>query len=384
MTSAIPEKNLGTAWMSRMMGALPCLLSETVPVGPISGVRCQRPSERPERPCPAGWLALLGLAAAASVVQFVWLVAAAILGAGLVRRRTKSSGVAQVGPYRLLEKIGEGGMGVVYKARHALLPRPVALKVLPSSRGSAQNRRRFEREARATSRLSHPNTISVHEFGSTDDGTLYYAMEYVDGVDLQTLVDVQGPQHPARVAHLLAQLCGALAEAHAFGLIHRDVKPANVVVAQREGTPDVVKVLDFGLVQDLAEPREQEPSEVRELVGTPLYLSPEAIASPERLDPRSDIYAVGAVGYFLLTGTPPFSGRGVLEVCAQHLHTRPTAPSKRRRSRVPAELEALVLSCLEKSPDARPADAASLRAALLPLAAPWLNGDGEPRRDVAC
>jgi len=297
-----------------------------------------------------------------------------LVGALFTRlREKKSTPGAQLGPYQLTEKIGEGGMGVVYKARHSLSPRPVALKVLPRARGSAENRKRFEREARATRQLSHPNTIAVHDFGRTDDGTLYYAMEYVDGVDLQTLVESQGPQDPGRVAHLLAQLCGALAEAHDHGFVHCDVKPANVVVALAPDDIDLVKILDFGLVQDLTEAAEPSRSQVKELVGTPLYLSPEAIADPDCVDARSDLYALGALGYFLLTGTPPFSGRGVLEVCAHHLHTRPEPPSRRTRSVVPRALEALILSCLEKSPEARPSDATSLRAALLPLAAPWLE-----------
>jgi serine/threonine-protein kinase len=236
--------------------------------------------------------------------------------------------------------------------------------------------RRFEREVQLTSRLSHPNTISIYDFGRTEQGEFYYAMEYLDGLDLQTLVEQEGPQEPARVAHLLAQLCGALSEAHGAGLIHRDIKPANVVVCERGGVKDVVKVLDFGLSKELENPRmEVTLSNVQTIVGTPLYLSPEALLAPDTMDGRSDLYAVGAVGYFLLTGTPPFSGSGLLEVCAQHLHTSPVPPSQRARGPIPARFEALILSCLEKSMDERPQSAAALRDALLALA----SESSEPR-----
>lgn len=294
---------------------------------------------------------------------------AALLGARMVwARRGSSSAPIQLGPYSLGEKIGEGGMGVVYRARHALLPRPVAIKVLPPARASERNRQRFEREVRLTSLLTHPNTVTIHESGCAEDGTLYYAMEYLDGQDLQRLVETHGPQSPARVARWLAELCGALSEAHGLGLIHRDVKPANLVTSESNDGTEVLKIVDFGLVQDRQERTRADPSGAGELLGTPLYLSPEAITSPESVDERSDLYAVGAVGYFLLTGSPPFTGKSLLEVCAQHLYTPAVPPSKRVSYAVPAELEALILSCLEKSPSRRPSNAATMRAVLLPLA----------------
>jgi len=282
--------------------------------------------------------------------------------------RTESAS-NRFGDYTLVRKLGEGGMGVVYEAIHSLLGRPAAIKVLAPERSRDLDLKRFEREVRITSQLTHPNTIAVYDFGSTDEGSLYYAMEYVDGLDLQTLVERDGPQDPARVALLLAQLAGALAEAHGAGIVHRDVKPANVMVCERGGVPDVVKVLDFGLAESIVHD-ETDASEARSVVGTPLYLSPEAITTPEGVDARSDLYALGAVGYFLLTGVPPFSGANVIEVCARHLSETPRPPSELRAGIGP-ELDALLLRCLEKSPSDRPVSATALRHELLDLASQW-------------
>jgi serine/threonine-protein kinase len=304
----------------------------------------------------------------------VWALLVAVAGAcvgAVCKIRRSAARETQLGQYTLGEKIGEGGMGVVYKANHALLRRPAAIKLLAPEFAGEQHLARFEREVQLTSQLTHPNTISVYDFGRTANGTFYYAMEYVDGLDLQTLVEQDGPQDPARVAHLLAQLAGALAEAHGVGLIHRDVKPANLMVCQRGGQKDVVKVLDFGLIKELGAKGNLNHTDVHHIVGTPLYLSPEAITAPDSVDARSDLYALGAVGYFLLTGTPLFSGKNVVEVCGHHLHTLPVRPSERLGAPIPAELEALILSCLAKAPEQRPASAAQLQKALLELAAEW-------------
>lgn len=324
---------------------------------------------------------------APTVLRFLVCLAAAAIELGfasvmatVAARRNQAEftsnsplGTAQLGPYTLGEKIGEGGMGVVYKAQHALLERPTAIKVLPVDRAEGRAIERFEREARLTSMLTHPNTISVYDFGKTPEGSLYYAMEYLDGLDLQALVDQNGPQPPARVAHLLAQVCGALVEAHGLGLIHRDVKPANVFLCEHGEAHDMIKVLDFGLVKELGHDASDDFQTENAIVGTPTYLAPEAVTAPETMDARSDLYAVGALGYFLLTGAPPFSGKTVLEVCCQHLHDEPVPPSSRVHASIPTELEALILSCLAKSPAARPRDAASLRDALLPLASKWTD-----------
>jgi eukaryotic-like serine/threonine-protein kinase len=288
-----------------------------------------------------------------------------------LRRRRRTTGPTRLGRYTLGQRIGAGAMGVVYKASHELLDRPTAVKVLPAEGADQQALERFRREVQITSRLTHPNTVAIYDFGGTDDGTLYYAMEYLDGLDLQTLVEREGPLPPARVAHFLAQAASALDEAHRAGFLHRDIKPANLMVCERGGIPDVVKVIDFGLVEDVAGPVASASHDGHRIVGTPLYLSPESIAAPHLMDARSDLYALGAVGYFLLTGVPPFSGRNVLEVCHHQVHSDPVRPSRRLAAPIPERLEELILSCLAKDPAERPASAAALRDALEPLAASW-------------
>ena len=286
-------------------------------------------------------------------------------------RRRPGSATSRAGRYTLGEKIGQGGMGAVYKATHDLLDRPAAVKLLRDEEADQRALAQFEREVQITSRLTHPNTIGIYDFGRTDDGAFYYAMEFLDGIDLQTLVEREGPLPPARVAHLLAQAAGALDEAHRAGLLHRDVKPANLMVCQRGGIADVVKVIDFGLVEDVSARAPGTASDGHRITGTPLYLSPEAIAAPDAIDARSDLYALGAVGYFLLTGVPPFSGRNVVEVCHHHVSSDPIAPSRRLGGEIPAGLERLILACLAKDPAERPASAAALRDELVPLAAEW-------------
>jgi serine/threonine protein kinase len=311
----------------------------------------------------------------AGSIRSPWLaLGLAIVGGAawaLARRAKSSPSGRRLGQYILNEKIGEGGMGVVYKASHALLQRPAAIKLLAPGRSGEQDLKRFEREVQLTSLLTHPNSISIYDFGRSEEGTFYYAMEYVDGVDLQTLVERDGPQDPARVAHLLAQLAGALVEAHQIGLIHRDVKPANIMVCERGGAADFLKLLDFGLIKELCASEEVTQTDPQRLLGTPLYLSPEALTAPDTIDARSDLYAVGAVGYFLLTGVPPFSGRNAIEVCGHHLHTAPVPPSSRRPGVIPAQLESILLRCLAKTPEGRPATAAALQRELLAIAADW-------------
>jgi eukaryotic-like serine/threonine-protein kinase len=266
----------------------------------------------------------------------------------------------EVGQYRLEEKIGEGGMGVVYLARHALLRRPTAIKLLAADRAGEQAVQRFEQEVQLTSALTHPNTIAIFDFGRTPDGIFYYAMEYLDGVTLEDLVAHAGAQPPARIVHILQQVCGALVEAHAVGLVHRDIKPANLMLCVRGRVPDHIKVLDFGLVKDYGIDGSAGLSAVGVVMGTPAYLAPEAIRDPSSIDARSDLYAVGAVGYHLLVGEPVFRGRTVFEICAQHLHSQPTFPSPRPHERNPIALERLVLRCLAKDPSERPASAAQI------------------------
>jgi eukaryotic-like serine/threonine-protein kinase len=279
--------------------------------------------------------------------------------------RTEAARVRRLGQYALEEKIGEGGMGVVYRASHAMLRRPTAIKLLPPDRAGDANLVRFEREVQLTAQLSHPNTVAIYDYGRTPEGVFYYAMEYLDGVNLEELVRRGGPVPAGRVIAILAQVCGALTEAHGRGLVHRDIKPANVILTERGGEPDVAKVVDFGLVKPLASNSAAMTMSVSNvLTGTPLYMPPEAMNAPEVADPRSDLYALGAVGYFLLTGHPPFEGATVFEVIGHHLHTTPAPPSTRTPNAVPPDLEAVILQCLRKRPDDRPRDARTLRQAL--------------------
>jgi eukaryotic-like serine/threonine-protein kinase len=270
----------------------------------------------------------------------------------------------KLGQYTLEDRIGEGGMGIVFRARHALLRRRTVVKLLPLEKAGAANLARFEREVQLTSQLGSPNTVAVFDFGRTPAGVFYYAMEYLDGLDLEELVARAGPQPGSRVIHILTQVCSALAEAHDAGLVHRDIKPGNIMLCRHGGNVDVVKVLDFGLVKDLTTTGDVALTQADAFVGTPLYLSPEAITEPARVDARSDLYSVGSVGYFLLTGHPVFAGRTIAELCAQHLYQEPP-PMSRRVAGVPADLEALLRSCLDKAPDQRPRDARALQRSLL-------------------
>jgi eukaryotic-like serine/threonine-protein kinase len=281
----------------------------------------------------------------------------------------------KLGQYELERKIGQGGMGEIYRARHAMLRRPTAVKLI-SGNVSEERLRRFEKEVQLTARLTHPNTISIYDYGRTPDGTFYYAMELLEGLTVEQLVERHGPQPPARVIHLLEQACGALSEAHGIGLIHRDIKPANIYLCRRGGVRDVVKVLDFGLVREI-NGGDVKGSTVDAVVGTPLYLSPEAILAPDRVDASADLYGLGGVAYFLLTGAPPFGGRSLVEICSHHLHTVPEPPSRRRA--VPPDLDALVVRCLAKDPSQRPPSAAALAEALRSCsdAGGWSTSDAE-------
>jgi len=274
----------------------------------------------------------------------------------------------RLGQYQLQEKIASGGNGTVYRARHALLRRPTAIKLMnPDFSRDEAARRRFEHEVQITSELTHPNTIAVYDYGHTPDGTLYYVMEYLNGRTLDQVLRASGPQPPARVIHILAQIAGSLAEAHDKGLIHRDIKPSNAILCERGGVFDVIKVVDFGLVTEFTS-APGRPSERGVLIGTPLYMAPEIISDPGRASPASDLYALGALGYFLLAGRNVFEGENAAEICAKHLDEMPEPPSRRAGIPVPADLEAIILRCLEKDPSARPATAAEVRDALLACA----------------
>jgi serine/threonine-protein kinase len=288
----------------------------------------------------------------------------------------KAREARQLGQYALQQKIGAGGMGEVYRAHHAMLRRPTAVKLL-SGDGTEEQLRRFEKEVQLTARLTHPNTISIFDYGRTPDGIFYYAMELLDGLTLERLVERHGAQPAGRVIHILRQACGALKEAHGIGLIHRDIKPANLYLCRRGDIPDFVKVLDFGLVREIKRDADLAISNVNAVVGTPLYLPPEAILTPDQIDARADIYALGCTAYFLVTGTTPFSGLSAVEVCAHHLHTLPPPPSERQP--VALDLERVILACMAKNPADRPqsAEALSRVLELCQDAGGWCEGDAE-------
>ncbi|WP_345322676.1 serine/threonine protein kinase [Novipirellula rosea] len=266
----------------------------------------------------------------------------------------------QLGQYTLEEKLGEGGMGVVFKGHHSMLRRPTAIKLLHTDKVNETSIASFEREVQITCQLNHANTIAIYDYGRTPEGVFYYAMEYLDGIDLQDLVTEYGPQSEARVIHILLQMCGSLFEAHSQGLVHRDIKPANVMLNRRGCEPDVVKVLDFGLVKAIEQTDGQNSTGDGSLTGTPLYMSPESIQAPMTVDARSDIYAVGAVGYFLLTGQPVFEASGIAQLCQKHIEETPVPLSKRGKTPVSNQLEDAIMSCLEKSRAKRPQTARDL------------------------
>src|SRR5262245_47620923 len=257
---------------------------------------------------------IVGLLVLASTALFLYSFV-------LRRLRTQVDEVRQLGRYRIERKLGSGGMGTVYLASHALLRRPTAIKVLRGERASRENVARFEREVQVSSCLTHPNTIEIYDVGSTPDGTFYYAMEYVSGVTLGACIEVDGPQPEARALHVLKQACASIAEAHAAGLIHRDLKPSNIMLCERGGLLDFVKVLDFGLVKQQHQQQDLALTDVTSLTGTPLYLPPEAVLAPETLDVRAGLCQLGAIAYYLLVGQHVFRGDASYDVLAQHVGT---------------------------------------------------------------
>jgi serine/threonine-protein kinase len=291
--------------------------------------------------------------------------------------RSEVRAARRLGQYVLGRKIGEGGMGTVFTATHAMLRRETAIKLLSPDRVDPMSLVRFEREVVQTARLRHPNTVAIYDYGRTPEGVFYYAMELLDGLTAERLVETEGPLSPGRVVHLLAQVCASLDEAHGARLVHRDIKPANIMVTGHSSAWDLVKVLDFGLVKDVsANAPASQLSNPSFLLGTPQYMSPEAIATPDDVGPQSDLYGVAAVGYFLLTGTPVFIARSVIEVCAAHLDQEPEAPSSRLGRAIPADLERLLLRGLTKRPEQRPATAQAFREALLGCDVPkWTETD---------
>jgi serine/threonine-protein kinase len=297
----------------------------------------------------------------------ILLIVAAVSTFGartLSRLRRQAALARQLGQYHLRQRIGAGGMGEVYLAEHQLLKRPCAVKLIkPAEAAEPRALQRFEREVQLTATLSHPNTVEIYDYGQAEDGTYYYVMEYMRGLSLAELVARYGPLPPGRAVYLLRQVCGALREAHAAGLIHRDIKPSNIFAARRGGVDDVAKLLDFGLVRPVTAARRADLSEEGQILGTPLFMSPEQATATRELDERSDIYSLGAVAYHLLTGKPPFNTGGAIEVMIA-LAREPVVPPAQIRDDVPADLDRVVVTCLAKDPADRFPDAASLERAL--------------------
>ncbi len=320
------------------------------------------------------FFSLFGLLIASSLAIFGFTVVVARL-----QREAQKAVIEakQLGQYRLENKLGSGAMGVVYKGHHAMLRRPTAIKMLNVDTVNESSIQRFEREVQITCQLNNPSTVAIYDYGRTPEGVFYYAMEFLDGIDLQALVDRYGPQTEGRVIAILKQICSSLYEAHSLGLVHRDIKPANIMLNRRGGEPDVVKVLDFGLVKALDD--EKKARQTGGLAGTPLYMSPESIQTPDLVDARSDLYAVGAVGYFLLTGQPVFTAATLVELCAQQVSGVPDAPSQRLGRAVSIELESALLACLEKSRSKRPQTARDLAQMLdrAPTAHDWTIEDAD-------
>ena len=295
------------------------------------------------------------------------------LGADVSRAR-------ELGSYRLIERLGQGGMGEVWRASHQLLAREAAIKFIRpestlglSAEASRTMVQRFELEARSTASLTSAHTVELYDFGVSDDGTFYYIMELLQGLDCDRLVRRFGALPPSRVVHLMAQACESLEEAHKKGLIHRDVKPANIYVCRSGVRCDFVKVLDFGLVAD----RRQAPTDVmltpaEHAIGTPAFMAPE-VAQGKEVDGRTDLYGLGCVAYWLVTGRQVFEGTGFLEVISKHMNVEPEPPSKHSREDLPRELDVLILSCLEKSPERRPPTAREVARRLrsVPLHDSW-------------
>jgi serine/threonine-protein kinase len=295
----------------------------------------------------------------------------------------------QLGQYRLKRLLGSGGMGEVYLAEHQMMKRPCAIKIIrPEKAGDPQVLARFEREVRATAKLSHWNTIDIYDYGRTADGTFYYVMEFLPGHNLGELVKGHGPLPPARLLYLMRQICDALIEAHSHGLVHRDLKPANIYCAYRGGMFDVAKLLDFGLAKPLTDAKNDGLTQEGSITGSPLFMSPEQ-ASSDEVDARSDIYSLGAVMYYMATGKAPFEYENPLKVMIAHASEDPDPP-RYLNADVPSELEEIILRSMEKRPADRFQTVAELREALdhVPtdaewnsrLAADWWHNFGCPQR----
>jgi serine/threonine-protein kinase len=341
--AVVPSTGRRTRWLTGLLG-IPLVMIATHGYTPL-----------------AQGETLLGRAGTTAVWWTFTVIICSVISEVIYGLRRKVDQARRLGQYTLEEELGQGGMGIVFRARHAMLRRPTAVKLLRPELVRAEDLSRFEREVRLTARLSHPNTVTIFDYGRTPDGIFYYAMELLEGADLELLVQATGPQPPARVRHILERVADALGEAHDIGLIHRDIKPSNIVLCSRGGKLDVPKVVDFGLVRQIRGQAEIELRTEGSMLGSPLYMSPEVIESKPSLDGRSDLYALGAVGYFLLTGVPIFEASSLVGLLWKQINEPPTPPSDRLGRPIPSDLEQVLAACLEKDPNDRPQSASELR-----------------------
>ncbi len=300
----------------------------------------------------------------------VLAVAAALYSAlSVLRLRGELGGQRKIGAYRLERSIGEGGVANVYLARHDLLKRPCAVKILKPARASDEMIARFEREVQLASQLSHPNVVEIYDYGRSTDGLLYYAMEYLDGINLGELVAREGPVPLARSVRILRQVCAGLAASHAAGLVHRDIKPENIMLCRRGEEHDVVKILDFGMVKRVDTEHSRNLTRGLRILGTPMYMAPERLRNPADVDTRADIYALGAVAFFMLSGKRIFESGDDIELTSRILNDEPPRVSRVAAQPIPVELDILVQACLEKRREDRPQRVGDLIEALDALAA---------------
>jgi eukaryotic-like serine/threonine-protein kinase len=363
MIPATPRKTLITALLAATMGPVGALIWRALGVEPES------------------FRQIVVL----SIPNYLCAAMAPVVSHLITRLGREVRQAREMGSYVLGELIARGGMGEIWQATHRFLARPAAIKLIKSeSLGAGTPEQvqvmvqRFRREARAAAALRSPHTIQLYDFGVASDGTFYYVMELLNGMDLQSLVSRHGPLPPARVIHILRQVCESLGEAHTRGLIHRDIKPANIQICRMGRDCDFVKVLDFGLVKRSGpgSPSETGISSPNMLAGTPAYLSPET-ASGEPIDHRSDIYSLGCVAYWMLTGRQVFEADGLMQMIARHIQAKPEPPSRHSPFTVSAELDEIVLDCLAKFAPQRPASAWELadRLAQAEVASPWTRED---------
>jgi serine/threonine protein kinase len=315
-------------------------------------------------------------------INYLMAVLAYLVGRATYGTACQAQTAQELGSYRLVAPIGEGGMGEVWKASHQMLARAAAIKLVKADAGASARQsdvaiRRFRREANVIAGLQSPHTVYLYDFGTARDGRFYYVMELLDGISLQTLVTTFGPQPAARVVYILRQVCSSLDEAHEQGLIHRDLKPSNVMVCKVAQQHDFVKVLDFGLAKSIVQDESLSQVTVEGVTaGTPGYMAPEVALGNPDVDGRADLYAVGCLGYVLLTGTLVFPDTNPMSMALKHVQAPPDPPSQRTELPIPPDLERLILQCLEKKPENRPSSARELRERLLMSGAPaWTERD---------